>query len=214
MKNLLIATENPAKLQEIRRFLMDLPVELVGLKDLGIFDVVEETGKTFEENAILKATFYSEKSGLPTVADDGGIEIDILGGEPGVQSRRWAGPENNEVHDLESDERLIQYALTRMKDFPEAKRGAQMRTVVAFSSPQGRVSTGEGTIRGIIAIRPSEKRYLGFPFRSLFFLPEIRKFYNHDELTEEENERYNHRKKALEKIKPIIRETILHYARH
>ena len=89
MKKLLIATTNPGKLSEINRFLGDLPVELVGLKDAGITDAVEETGSTFEENAILKAKYYCKKSGLPTLADDGGFEIDALDGQPGVKSHRW-----------------------------------------------------------------------------------------------------------------------------
>ena len=86
---LLIATTNPGKLAEIKRFLFDVPVELVSLNDVGITDHVEETGATFEENAVLKAKFYAEKSGLPTLADDGGFEIDALHGEPGVKSHRW-----------------------------------------------------------------------------------------------------------------------------
>ncbi|KKR34368.1 MAG: Non-canonical purine NTP pyrophosphatase [Candidatus Gottesmanbacteria bacterium GW2011_GWC2_39_8] len=200
----LIATTNPAKLAEIKSFLSDLPLELVSLKDVGINQDVEETGKTFEENAIIKGKFFCKLSGLPTIADDGGIEIDALNGEPGVYSRRWAGEENTLTHDTDSDERLINYTLKRMQGIPSEKRGAQMRVVEALVLPTGEVFTGEGIIRGVISEKPSEQRYLGFPFRSLFFIPELNKFYNHDSLTKEENERYNHRKKALDKIKNII----------
>ena len=80
-----------------------------------------------------------------------------------------------------------------------------MRTVVTLALPDGKVFTGEGVIRGIIAEEPAGNRYLGFPFRALFYLPDLGKFYNHDELTAAENETYNHRKKALEKLKPILK---------
>ena len=118
MKKLLIATTNPGKLDEIKRFLGDLPVELVALKDVGIIDGVEETGKTFEENAILKAKYYCKKSGLPTLADDGGFEIDALGGEPGVKSHRWIHKDREDT-----DEELIEYTLKKMRGLPRAKRG-------------------------------------------------------------------------------------------
>lgn len=199
MKKLLIATTNPGKLAEIKRFLGDLPIELVGLKDIDITDVVEETGKTFEENAILKAKYYGQKSGLPTLADDGGFEIDALGGQPGVKSHRWIH-QNRE----DTDEELIQYTLEKLKGLPKARRGAQLRLVLALVFPDGKVTTVEEKTRGIVAEKPSEHRTAGFPYRSLLFLPEINKYYDHDLLTPEETERFNHRKRALDKLKPIL----------
>lgn len=86
---ILIATTNPGKFSELRTFLSDLPYEYVSLSDVGISLNVEETGSTFDENAILKAKTYADLSGLPAIADDGGFEIDILHGEPGVKSYRW-----------------------------------------------------------------------------------------------------------------------------
>lgn len=201
MSKLLIATTNPGKLAEIRLFLSDLPVELVSLTDVGITDTVEETGETFKDNAMLKAKYYAEKSGLPTIADDGGFEIDALGGEPGVKSHRW-------VHgDREStDEDLIAYTFERMKDVPEGKRKAQLRLVLAFVHPGSpMVATAEEFIRGIVPLAPSTVRHAGFPYRSILFLPELNKFYDHLSFTPEETERYNHRKKALDKLKPVIR---------
>ncbi|EKD64630.1 MAG: hypothetical protein ACD_50C00333G0001, partial [uncultured bacterium] len=91
MKKLLIATTNPGKLREYRDFLSDLPVKLVSLKDIGITDDMEETGKTYEENSRAKAIFYAKKSNLPAISDDGGLEINALKGEPGIRSRRWLG---------------------------------------------------------------------------------------------------------------------------
>ena len=202
---LLVATTNPGKLAEIRRFLTDIPVELVSLKDVGIADSVEETGKTFEENAILKAKFYAQKSGLPTLADDGGFEIDVLGGEPGVKSHRWIDSTREN-----SDEELIAYTIKRMKDIPEDKRGAQLRLVLALVLPDGQLFTSEASVRGIVPVNPTGTHIEGFPFRSLLYLPQIQKYYNQDELTDKENETYNHRKRALEKLKPIIKKFIVH----
>ncbi len=203
MNKLLIATTNPGKLAEIKQFLSDLPIELVGLKDVGITDAPEETGISFEENAILKAKHYAKESGLPTLADDGGLEIDALAGEPGVKSHRWI---HNDRED--TDEELIHYALDRMKDLPDDKREAQLRAVLVLVLPGGEVFTAEEKIRGIIPRQASDKRYAGFPFRSLLYIPEIKKFYNHDQLTMTENDTYNHRKKALDILKPIIRQKL------
>jgi XTP/dITP diphosphohydrolase len=199
MKKLLIATSNPAKLDEIRLFLSDLPLELVGLDDVNITSRAEETEDTFEGNAILKATFYGKLSGLPTIADDGGFEIDALDGAPGVKSHRWIhGEKDND------DEDLIQYTLEQFKDTPLEKRGAQLRLVLAFLDPTGKIHTSEAAVRGIIPLQPSLRRTVGFPFRSLLFIPEIHKFYDHEILTKEETDRFNHRKRAVELLKPKI----------
>jgi len=203
MKKLLVATTNPGKLAELRDFLSDLPITLVSLKDVGITAHVEETGKTFEENAILKATHYAKDSGLATIADDGGLEIDALDGEPGVNSHRWIH-KNRE----DEDEELIKYTLERMGSLPRARRGAQLHLVIAFATPDGKAFTSEGVIRGIIPFKDAPYRRKGFPYRSLLYLPQLKKFYNHDELTEEENEQYNHRKMAVEQLKPIIRKEL------
>ncbi len=200
MITLLIATTNPGKLAEISRYVSDLPVTLVGLKDVGITDQVKETGETFEDNAILKARFYAEKSGLATIADDGGLEIDALGGEPGVRSHRWI---HTDCED--SDEELIAYTLKKMKDLPLKRRGAQLRAVIALALPNGKVFTAQAATRGIIPLVAGTHRTSGFPYRSLLFLPDVGKFYDHSQLTREENDRYNHRKKALGQLRPIIK---------
>src|SRR3990167_9202120 len=109
MNRLLIATTNPGKLAEIRRFLSDVPLELVSLNDVDIKERVEKTGKTFEKNAILKAKFYAQKSGLPTIGDDGGFEIDALHGEPGVKTRRWIHKDRDST-----DEELIAHTLKKL----------------------------------------------------------------------------------------------------
>lgn len=203
MKALLIATRNRGKLKEIKYFLSDLPLKIVSLKDLKIMTKVTEDGKTFEENAIKKAKFYAKKTGLPTIADDGGVEIDILGGEPGIKSRRWIGGKKT------SDEELISYTLKRLKGVPVKRRGAQLRAVLALAFPNGQIFTSEGKIRGIIAQKPSQFRLPGYPFRSLLFIPKLGKYYNYYELTPKEERQYNHRGKAIEKLKKIIKERML-----
>lgn len=199
MNKLLIATTNPGKFQELSMFLVEIPIQIVSLRDIGITDNPDEIGKTFEENAILKAKYYFQISGLPTLADDGGFEIDALGGAPGVKSHRW-------VHDdhESSDEELIQFTLEKIKDVPLEKRGAQLRLVLALVIPDGSIHLSEEKIRGVIPLQPTNKRTPGFPYRSLLFLPEINKYYNYNELTKEETETYNHRKKAVDRLKPWL----------
>lgn len=197
---LLIATTNPGKLAEIKRFLADVPVQLVSLKDVGITDSVEETGSTFEENAILKAKHYAKESGLATIADDGGFEIDALGGEPGVKSHRWIHGDRED-----SDVELIAYTFEKMKDIPESKRGAKLRAVLALVLPNGEIHTATAATIGVVPDKPSQDRVAGFPYRSVLFIPEIGKYYNQDLLTPEETAKYNHRKRALEQLKPYIR---------
>lgn len=199
MKKLLIATHNTAKLEEVRTFLSDLPIEFVSLNDIGITHDVEETGKTFEENAILKAKYYSKRSGLVAIGDDAGIEIDALHGEPGVKSKRWIdGVET-------SDQELIDYTFKRMENVPVEKRGAQMRIVLAFADGEKVIATAEGITRGIIPNKPSTSRAKkGFPFRQVLYIPEIGKYYNQDEMTAEQELKYNHRVKALQQLKPHL----------
>jgi len=203
MKKLLIATTNPGKLAEFQEFLSDVPLELVTLRDIGITVNVEETGKTFEENARIKATGYAAISGLPTLADDGGFEIDALGGEPGVHSHRWIHRDRED-----EDEELIQHVLFRLQGVPKEKRGAQLHLVLVFALPSGETWTSEALIKGTIPFEASSYRRVGFPYRSLLYLPEIQKFYNHEELTAEENKTYNHRRQAVEELKAVLQQTL------
>ena len=166
-------------------------------------ETIEETGKTFEENAILKAKFYAQKSGLPTIADDGGAEIDALHGEPGVKTRRWIHKDRDST-----DEELIAFTLEKLKSVPLQDRGMQLQAVIALAFPLGKYYTAAAKIRGVIAVKPSPQRHPGFPFRSLMYIPELGKFYNHDLMSPQENDQYNHRKQALEELKPAIIETL------
>ena len=195
MAKLLIATTNPGKVLEYRVILKNLPIELVTLKDLNIKNNIEEDGKSFEENAIRKVKFYSELTKLPTIAEDSGLEIDYLGGEPGINSRRWPGYEA-------SDEELIQITLDKLKGVPQNQRGAQLRVVIALAINND-IKTFEGVIRGLITEKPIAKIIPGYPFRTLFYIPGINKVLG--ELTMEEEAEIAHRKQALEKALPIIK---------
>ncbi len=199
MQKLLIATSNPAKLAEYSAQLSDLPLQLVSLKDLGL-ESIEETGETFRENSLLKARTYFKQSGLPTLADDGGLTIESLGGEPGVFSRRWLGGKES------SDEELIAYTLKRLQGKPLEEREARLRLASAFIAPDGSEHVIETSIEGHIAEEASPRRREGFPFRALLIVAPSGKYY--DELTEEEHEAVNHRVKAISMLKPIIRDTL------
>ena len=195
MTKLLIATKNPGKVLEYKVILKDLPLDLVILKDLNITADVEEDGRTFKENAVKKAKFYFHLSGLPVIAEDSGLEIDCLQGEPGIKSRRWPGYEA-------SDQELVDLALKKLKGVPFKKRGAQLRVVLALDIG-GTVNTFEGVLRGVMTEKPEAPIIPGYPFRSLFYLPKIGKVLG--ELSMEEEAEIAHRKQAVKKALPIIK---------
>lgn len=201
MKQLLIATKNKGKLQEIGEFLSDLQITLVSLSDVGIADDVVENGKTYLENSQKKALFYAKRSNLPAIADDGGLEIDALGGAPGINSRRWLGHEA-------TDEELIEHMKKVSSELPAHNRRAYFTTVVSFALPNGKVWSQEGTVEGIIAKKPHIKLLQGYPYRSFFYLPKLKKYYHERELTADDQVKYNHRYIAIQKLKPIVREQI------
>jgi XTP/dITP diphosphohydrolase len=197
MQKLLIATKNKGKIQELREFLSDLPVDLVSLSDFGITDDVEEDGKTYEENSQKKALFYAKLAHLPAVADDGGLEISALNGEPGVRSRRWLGYEA-------TDEELIDHLKKVSKQLPNDNREAYFKTVVSFALPNGKISSVYGEVKGELSEEPEMSLLQGYPYRSFFYLPNIRKFYHESDLSPEEMKLYNHRYIAIQKLKPIL----------
>lgn len=202
MKKLLIATKNPGKLQEMTFFLQDLPFVIVSLSQIGIGDDVEEDGNTYEENAKKKALFYAQRSGLPALSDDGGIEIDALNNAPGVKSKRWIGEKATE-------EDLLLYMQKVAKELPENNRKARFVNVIAFAVPTGEVWTTRGEIEGEIALKPLSDESVGLPYRRFFFLPQLGKYYHEKSLTGEEMRRLNHRKKSIDEMKPLIKEKLM-----
>lgn len=197
-KKLLIATHNQDKGREIREGLVSLKnVEFVTLAQLGITDEPEETGTTFCENAQLKAQFYSARTHLPTIADDGGLMIDALHGEPGIHAKRWMGRPA-------SDQELITYALECMKDIPEGKRTARFGTCLWYIEPKsGKEAHAFAEIEGRIAAEAWHMDTHGFPYRAVFIITRFNKYY--DQLTPEEHAQINHRLYALGKLKQSIR---------
>jgi XTP/dITP diphosphohydrolase len=202
MKKVLIATTNQAKLAEYRKYLSDLPLELLDLTAAGITQKADESGETMTENAIIKAQFYHELSGLPTIADDGGFEVDALGGAPGVHSHRVTHKDREDT-----DEEIINYIISQMKTVQPTARGAQLRLIAALMLPSKEVFTIEEADRGTVGLFPCSKREAGFPYRSLLYFPKIKKYYS--ELTPEEATVYNHRKRAIERMKPIIKKYVV-----
>jgi XTP/dITP diphosphohydrolase len=198
MNRLLIATTNPAKLAEYRILLRQMTIDLkpVSLADAGITDVAEENGETFYDNALAKARFYFERSNLPTLADDGGLEVDALGGEPGVRSHRWLGPEAS------TDRALAEEVIRRMEGVEKARRTARIRATLALiyiADGVAREVVAEDAIEGLIAPRTFPEVRAGFPYRAVLWLPELSCYLG--ELGDEEEARISQRKKALLKLR-------------
>ncbi|MDP2718998.1 MAG: XTP/dITP diphosphatase [Dehalococcoidia bacterium] len=197
---LLLATENKAKIRELSQLLEGIPFRILSPDTKGIKLSVEETGRSMEENARLKATDYARASGLISIADDSGLEVDALSGEPGIRSRRYAG-ENA------SDEERISFILKKMVDIPWEKRSARFRCVLSIATPAGQVSICEGICEGYITFTPQGSG--GFGYDPIFFIPEIDK--TMAELPAEIKNQVSHRAKAAGKARLIlndIRETI------
>lgn len=204
MKRLVVATHNPAKTRELKQGLHDLEkkgIEILTLTDVGVGEEPDETGSTFEENALLKARFYSEKTGLPTLADDGGLVIPYLNGEPGVKSARWLGRKA-------SDEELIKYTLERLKDAKDHERTAYLELVLCFCDPKtGKHIYEKEKISGHIAKKPADGVQKGFPYRALLIIDKFGKYY--DYLTADEHRAINHRLIALNRLTKKIEDLII-----
>ncbi len=193
MQKLLIATHNAGKLLEYRGLLADLALDVVNLDEAGIRFDVEETGSTFSENAILKARTYAEASGLWTWADDSGLEVDALGGRPGIYSARYAGP-------AASDEDRYRKLIAELEQQPDEAWSARFRCVVALATPDGRVETVDDTVEGIIIDRPRGKN--GFGYDPVFFMPE--RDATMAELPAEVKNQISHRGKASLAAKEVL----------
>ena len=194
MKKVIFATGHEGKMKEIREILGDLDIELLSLKDAGIHADIVEDGKTFEENAQIKAKAICELTGEIVLADDSGLEIDYLNKEPGVYSARYMG-ENTDYHIKNAN--LIQ----RLDGVPDEQRTARFVCAIAAAFPDGRVETVRGTMEGRIGYE--EKGANGFGYDPIFFLPEYG--CTSAELSMEEKNKISHRGKALQAIKEELR---------
>ncbi len=197
MIKLLVATNNPGKVREYEALLRGLLLTLTYPAQEGIDIEVEETGSTFTENARLKATAYAGASDLLTLADDSGLEVDALGGEPGTRSARYAGQGA-------SDEDRYRLLLSKLEGVSWEGRTARFRCVIAVARPQGEVRTAEGTCEGVIAFEPKGEH--GFGYDPVFYMAEHGQ--TMAELEPEVKNRISHRARAAEGARRILQELL------
>ena len=193
MRTLLLATRNLHKLEEFRAIFSDLPLRLLSLRDLQLAIDVEETGTTYAENAELKARAYAQVSNILTLADDSGLEIDALGGAPGVQSARYLGSEI-------SYEERFRVILEQLKGLSLDQRSARFRCVIALVEPLGNIRIVEGVVEGVIADGPRGTN--GFGYDPIFSLPELGKTFA--ELEPEYKNRISHRARAAQSARKLL----------
>ena len=193
MPKLLLATRNLAKAREYALPLHGIPYDMVTLSDLGIDLEVAETGQTMEENATMKARAYAAESGLTALADDSGLEVDALGGEPGPLSARYAG-------EGASDRERIDFLLAKLKHVPWERRAARFRCVIAIATLQGELELCQGECHGIITFEPKGEG--GFGYDPVFFLPE--RGQTMAELSVEEKNEISHRGRAARRARQVL----------
>ena len=193
-QKLVFATGNEGKMREVRLILQDLGFPVLSMKEAGVSLDIEENGTTFAENAMIKARAVWEKTGGIVLADDSGLVVDYLGGEPGVYSARYMG-EHTDYHTKNAS------LIKRLEGVPDEKRTARFVCAIAAAFPDGRVETVRETMEGRIGYE--EKGENGFGYDPIFFLPEYG--CTSAELPMEEKNKISHRGKALQAIKEDLR---------
>jgi XTP/dITP diphosphohydrolase len=191
---LLLATNNEAKVREYRDLLQNLPFKLVTSAEIGMTTIIDEVGESLEENARLKAMVSAAKSQLLALADDSGLEVDALGGEPGRLSARYAG-------EKASDRDRISYLLAKLEGVPRQRRSARFRCIIAVATPEGRVELCSGECRGYITLEPRGEQ--GFGYDPIFYLPELGK--TMAELPLEIKNRVSHRGQAAREVPQALK---------
>lgn len=198
MDNIIIlATNNKSKVKEISEMMSGSDITFVSLADVGINVEVEETGTTFEENALLKAREICKLSGKPTISDDSGLEIDALDGAPGIYSSRFMGEDTS--YDIKNNA-LIE----KLENVADPDRTARFRCCMALVLPDGREFVTEGAMEGIIAREP--KGINGFGYDPILFIPEYNR--TSAELSSEEKNNISHRGEALRKMIEVIKKEL------
>lgn len=194
----LVATNNKKKLREMGAILEKLGVEAVSLAEAGVKSDAEETGTTFEENSRIKALEAMRISGLPTIADDSGLEVDALGGEPGVYSARYGGDK------CKDDVERYEYLLENMKDIPKGQRNARFVSVITCVFPDGREVSARGEIEGEILFSPAGDG--GFGYDPVFYVEA--EGMTTAEMTQERKNEISHRAKSLKLISKKLKEVL------
>jgi XTP/dITP diphosphohydrolase len=189
----IVATRNKGKIREIREALKGLGLRIYALSDFPDVPEIKEDGKSFTENALKKARFYSKVFGKLTLADDSGLEVDSLRGMPGIYSARYSG---ERASSRENNQKLLK----EMGGIPLSKRGAQFKCIMAMVSPSGKETMTEGVCKGRIGMREKGRR--GFGYDPLFILSRYGK--TMAELSLKEKNRISHRGKALRKLRKTI----------
>ena len=197
MKKIVFATGNQGKLREVKKILADLNVDIVSMKEEGIQIDVDENGTTFAENAQIKATAIGAHTDAIVLADDSGLVIDALNGEPGIYSARYLGEDTS--YRIKN-----QNLIDRLEGVPDERRTARFVCAIAAALPDGTVLHTEGTIEGIIGYE--ERGENGFGYDPIFCVPKLGK--TTAELTDDEKNAISHRGSALEKMKVLLREYI------
>ncbi len=187
--NIVLATRNKKKIEEIKRIVKDMPITIYTLNDFPDCPDVKEDGNTFEENAVKKAMAVSKYTKMPALADDSGLEVYALGGAPGVLSARYAG-------EGADDRRNFEKLLSEMKLISDEKRGARFACCIALSFPDGKVETFMGYAEGRIGREPRGSK--GFGYDPVFYPIGHNKTFA--EMTDEEKDALSHRGTALKKL--------------
>ena len=197
MRKILVASTNPGKLKELREMLGG-DIEWVGLSDFPNIPGIEEDGATFAENARKKATGYAKVTGLWTLADDSGLVIDALKGEPGVKSARFAGVKDKDrkVVDIKNFEKV----LLLLKDVPKEKRQARFVCCLCLASPDGVLAETQGQLEGLIIDEPAGDN--GFGYDPIFFVPKLNKTVA--QLNSNEKNDISHRGQAIRAFKRLL----------
>jgi len=198
-RKILVATTNPGKIAELRAML-DADVQWLGLSYFPEIAEIEEDGLTFIENACKKSIGYAKATGLWTIADDSGLVVDALGGEPGVKSARFSGEKSKTDDGTLIDHRNIAKVLELLKDVPEEKRTARFFCCLCLADPEEILIETEGTLEGLITNKEIGKN--GFGYDPIFFVPHLNKTVA--QLTAEEKNAISHRGNAIRKLKPLL----------
>ena len=193
MDKIVFATTNEGKVKEIKEILGDFPIEVVSMKEMGITADIEENGATFEENSLIKARALVKLTGLPALADDSGLEVDYLNGEPGIYSARYLGRDTD--YDYKN-----KYIIDKLSGAKGEERSARFVCVISLVLPDGREFVERGVVEGLIGYE--QKGENGFGYDPIFYLPEYGK--TSAELPPEEKNRISHRGKALTAMKKLI----------
>ena len=194
---IVLATHNQGKIREFRKIFSDMGVEAVPISEIAGIPEPEETGHTFEENALLKAREICKLSGKPTISDDSGLEIDALDGAPGIYSSRFMGEDTS--YDIKNNA-LIE----KLENVADPDRTARFRCCMALVLPDGREFVTEGAMEGIIAREP--KGINGFGYDPILFIPEYNR--TSAELSSEEKNNISHRGEALRKMIEVIKKEL------